>query len=132
MLTDRQQKVVSKISENIGSKGELLRKSGYSKSTSLTPHRILNGKGIQQLKEKAEGMGINDDLTLSRVKEAMQHRNLQLAINTIFNWWRIIYPNEKPETQVNLQVNNIQITTKDKEEWAIKYLESNGYKIEKV
>lgn len=132
MPTPRQQKVVSKISENIGSKGELLRESGYSESTSLTPHRILNGKGIQQLKEKAEGMGINDDLTLSRVKEAMQHRNLQLAINTIFNWWRIIYPNEKPETQVNLQVNNIQITSEDKEEWAIKYLESNGYKIEKI
>jgi hypothetical protein len=62
----------------------------------------------------------------------MEHRNLNLAVQTIFNWWRIIYPNEKPETQVNLQVNNIQITTKDKEEWAIKYLESNGYKIEKI
>ena len=105
MPTPKQQKVISKISENIGSKGELLRQSGYAESTSLTPHRILNGKGIQNLKDKAEGMGLNDDLTLSKVKKAVESNNLNLAINTIFNWWRVIYPNEKPDTQINMQIN---------------------------
>jgi len=130
MPTPRQQKVVENITENYRSKGELLQASGYSESTSLQPSRILNSKGIQALAEKAEGMGINDDLTLSRVKEAMQHRNLQLAINTIFNWWRVIYPNEKPETQVNIQ-QNIIVTDEMLEREAIELLESKGYKIEK-
>jgi hypothetical protein len=132
MATLKQQKVVENSRNNFKTKGELLRASGYSENTAIKPSQVLESKGIQKLKETAESMGIDETLTLTRVKEAMEHRNLNLAVQTIFNWWRIIYPNEKPETQVNLQVNNIQITTKDKEEWAIKYLESNGYKIEKI
>jgi len=132
MPTPKQQKVVKNITENYRTKGELLKASDYSESSSKQPSRILNGKGIQDLKAKAEGMGINDELTLTRVKEAMEHRNLNLAVNTIFNWWRVIYPNEKPESQVNIQVNNIKVTDEDKESWAIKHLEGLGYKIEKV
>lgn len=33
--------------------------------------------------------------------------------------------------QNNIQVNNIQVTEEDKEKWAIKYLESNGYEVRK-
>jgi hypothetical protein len=41
----------------------------------------------------------------------------------------------KPEgsgTNLNVQINNYQLTEEDKEKWAIKYLTNNGYKVDKV
>jgi len=122
MPTIKQNKIVENLSETVGSKGELLRKSGYSDSTSLTPHRILGGKGLQQLADKAETMGINDELTLSKVKKAIESNNLNLAINTIFNWWRVIYPNEKPDTQVNIQINQTPLTDEQRADYAYEVL----------
>lgn len=110
MATIKQNKIVSNLTENYRTKGELLKASDYSESSSKQPSRILGGKGLQQLADKAEVMGINDELTLAKVKKAIESNNLQLAISTIFNWWRVIYPNEKPDTQVNIDNRSITFT----------------------
>lgn len=53
MPTERQKRVVKKISENIGnkkynSKGELLKDCDYSESISKSPDVIINSKGVQE------------------------------------------------------------------------------------
>lgn len=112
MPTFKQKQVIENISENIGTKGELLRSVGYSQSVSETPSRVLKSKGIQSLVEKAEEIGLDDELCLHKVKEAITSRNLPLAVNTIFNFWKVKYPNEKPTVAIQ---NNVNIELKPEE-----------------
>jgi len=108
MPTIKQTKVVENLTENYRTKKELLQASGYSESTATQPSRILETKGVQSLIVKAEAIGLDDELCLHKVKEAITSRNLNLAINTIFNFWKVKYPTERPQVlnQQNIQVNN--------------------------
>jgi hypothetical protein len=99
--TIKQNNLVDNLTGNYSTKKELLQASGYSESTASQPSRILETKGVQSLIEKAEAIGLDDDLCLRKVKEAIESRNINLAINTIFNFWRVKYPTEKG-TNVNV------------------------------
>lgn len=53
MATNKQKALAKKVSENIGiPMGKAMRQVGYSESTSLTPERVTETKGWQELMEK--------------------------------------------------------------------------------
>lgn len=114
MATLKQQKVVEN-SSSCKTKKEMLLKAGYSENTAIKPSQVLESKGIQSLIEKAETIGLDDELCLTKVKEAITSRNLPLAVNTIFNFWRVKYPNEKPTVAIqnNIQVNQSPVTREE-------------------
>ena len=105
--TVKQLKVVEN-SSTATTKKEMLLQAGYSENTAIKPSQVLQSRGVQLLIEKAEAIGLDDELCLKRVKEAITSRNINLAINTIFNFWRVKYPAEKIAVQNNIQVNNLQ------------------------
>lgn len=59
-----------------------------------------------------------DRLALTEITRAL--KDLKSTVENVIN-----------NTQINLQVNNYQLTEEDKENWAIKYLEGAGYTITK-
>jgi hypothetical protein len=51
--TNKQKALIKKISENVGMPmGQAMREVGYSKSTALSPERVTDTKGWQELMEK--------------------------------------------------------------------------------
>lgn len=112
------------MSEGVRTKGELLIKAGYAPSTSLKPYRVLQSRGVQELLKKAENIGLNDELCLNKVKEAITSRNLPLAVNTIFNFWRVKYPQEKTPN-VNIDNRSITVNNNDVEAGVRLYLDNN-------
>lgn len=71
MATLKQQAFVKKLSENISRKEkqslkEISQESGFSKSMSITPGRILKSKGVKELLLRA---GISDSKIIGEWKE---------------------------------------------------------------
>jgi len=69
-------------------------------------------------------------------RELFAMRVMKLALEGDMTAIREIWDRMEGSTKNNnlnlaVQVNNIQVTEEDKEKWAIKYLESNGYTITK-
>ena len=69
-------------------------------------------------------------------RELFAMRVMKLALEGDMTAIREIWDRMEGSTKNNnlnlaVQVNNIQVTEEDKENWAIKYLESNGYTITK-
>lgn len=111
MATLRQKKLVSKLSDNIRTKGELLRQAGYSVTTSLRPQEIINSRGVQELIAKGELKGITDDYNLDIIKKAIEGRDLNLAVNTIWRWWNFKYPDSK-DNPTNVNLTKVEIVLK--------------------
>lgn len=105
--TPKQIAVVKNLQESTGSMKELLIKSGYSPETAETPSQVLNSRGVQKLRESAEKVGLTDEICLKRLREAVESRNLELAVRTSINWFRIKYPTERNETTINNTQNNV-------------------------
>ena len=73
MATNKQKKLLKKISENLGNQaskpiGTMMREVGYSESTSKTPSRVTQSKGFVELLEKA---GISDSKIAKRLNEGL-------------------------------------------------------------
>jgi len=69
-------------------------------------------------------------------RELFAMRVMKLALEGDMTAIREIWDRMEGSTKNNnlnlaVQVNNIQVTEEDKEKWAIKYLESNGYEVRK-
>jgi len=103
----------------ISTQKELMIKAGYSPNTAIAPTKVTESKGVKALLEQAELMGVNDSICLVRVKEAIEGKQLDRALNTIFNWWRVKYPAERAQTAIQIN-NTVEVPDdKDMDAWAV-------------
>ena len=106
MATGKQKAILDQMSENVRISGKLLEQVGYAPSTCEQVSRTIAGKGLQQLVETAESIGLNDALCCNKLKEAIEKGDLSLAKQTAIDWLKIKTQSEK--TEVTLNIANIQ------------------------
>jgi len=104
VATQKQKAVVEKLSENIGTKGELLLAAGYSKSISESPAIVLESKGIKELIAQGEGLGLTDQKCIQTVIKALDDKNLATALNAVRFWFGMKYPDTKESKNTTIVI----------------------------
>lgn len=113
MTTPRQRKALDNLVENGGNKYQAAVDAGYSPNTAITPSKVFESKGIQELVAKGDVAGLTDEYALGRLKAAMDSRQFQSVIQAVKLWWSIRYPESKDSTNVNIQNNIINTSDTD-------------------
>jgi len=124
--THKQIKAVELLTANASegiSKAEILRIAGYSESTQRQPSRVFESEQVQALMAKAEAVGITDDLLIKKIKEAIESPDLKTAIDSVFKWIRLKYPELNPFANRNhFAQNNTQVNIYGVEQGAYQFL----------
>jgi hypothetical protein len=86
MATLRQEKVLNKISGNLGkSLGEAMREAGYSEEYANNPQQLTRTKSWQELAEQL----LPDEPLLGRLKKIIDNKNDSIAIKGLDTAFKI-------------------------------------------
>ena len=131
MSTVKQQKVVEN-SRKHKTKKSLLLSAGYSENTAIKPSQVLESKGIRELVDLGEAMGLDDKTCINAVIKSIKDQNLANALNAVKYWFGLKYPDSKERAnQLNVQINNYDNSPETLISEARELLEANGYIIRK-
>jgi hypothetical protein len=113
MVTIKQNKIIKlNLSENIRTKGELLRSAGYSETTSKRPSQVLESKGIQELQAQSQSIdGLDDKTLLQGISKAIKAQFTRNNADYALRWLQLLYSNKG--YQDNRTLNSITINAND-------------------